>query len=378
MQVLDSILEEHRAEAQRREEQTLFHQAALSRDHVRYFGREEDHRLPYKRDVDRIIHSRAYARYIDKTQVVYLVENDHITHRVLHVQLVSNFARGVAEILHLNLDLVEAIALGHDVGHPPFGHEGEGYLSELSKELIGKPFAHPHQSCRLFREIEPLNLGLAVYDGFLCHDGGMCGCKFAPRFGKTWEDHFTDMENKLKDPDANIWPSTLEGCLVKLSDTVSYLGRDIEDAVRLGILDRNTIPQTLLGTTNREILSAIAADIIKCSYGQDYIAISEKIYEALRIIRKFNFEHIYMHPKIKVESQKIKQAYRIMVESLLDDFHKKGADSYVWMNYFQTKPEQYRENTAPEQVVIDYVAGMTDNYFVRTLQKLIVPSRIEV
>jgi dGTPase len=378
MQALKSILEEHRAEAQRREEQTLFHKAALSRDHARHFGREEDHRLPYKRDVDRIIHSRAYARYIDKTQVIYLVENDHITHRVLHVQLVSNFARGVAEILRLNLDLVEAIALGHDVGHPPFGHEGEGYLSELSQELIGKPFAHPHQSCRLFREIEPLNLGLAVYDGFLCHDGGMCGTKFAPRLGKTWDDHFTDLENKLNDPDKNIWPATLEGCLVKLSDTISYLGRDIEDAVRLVILDRQIVPQTILGNTNREILSTIAVDIIKLSYEQEYIAISEEIYEALGIIRKFNFEHIYMHPKIKVESAKIKHAYRIMVESLLEDLHKKGTSSFIWTQYLKTKPEQYRESTSLEQAVIDYVAGMTDNYFVRTLQKLIVPSRIEV
>ena len=134
--------------------------------------------FPYKRDVDRIVHSKAYARYVDKTQVAYLVENDHITHRSLHVQLVSNFARGIAEILRLNLDLVEAIALGHDVGHPPFGHEGEGYLSSLSKEYGNGPFAHPWQSCRLLTDIEPLNLGLAVYDGFLCHDGGMCGTKF--------------------------------------------------------------------------------------------------------------------------------------------------------------------------------------------------------
>lgn len=369
---------EWRAEAVRREEQMLFPKAALSRMHQRHSGREEDHRLPYKRDVDRIVHSRAYTRYIDKTQVVYLVNNDHVTHRVLHVQLVSNFARGIAEILRLNLDLVEAIALGHDVGHPPFGHEGEEYLSELSQEFVGRPFAHPHQSCRLFREIEPLNLGLAVYDGFLCHDGGMCGTQFKPRYGKTWDDHFADLENKLKDPDENIWPATLEGCLVKLCDTVSYLGRDIEDAIRLGILERSEVPKTILGNANREILSRVAVDVISHSYEKDYIAFSDEVYEAMGKIRAFNFERIYLHPRLKVESAKIKRSYRILLEHLLVDLQKNGEDSYVWKNYLCNKPAEYVTLTSKEQCVIDYIAGMTDSYFVRTLEKLIVPRRIEL
>ncbi len=131
---LENVLINYRELVEHKETQNLHQKATLSKNHRRYLEEEADHRLPYKRDVDRIIHSKAYARYADKTQVVYLVENDHVTHRALHVQLVSNFARGIAEILRLNLDLVEAIALGHDVGHPPFGHEGEGYLSALSQE----------------------------------------------------------------------------------------------------------------------------------------------------------------------------------------------------------------------------------------------------
>ena len=133
----NDILHSYRKTAEEQEVLMLHSKAAFSKDHQRFFGPDNDHRLPYKRDVDRIIHSKAYSRYVDKTQVVYLIDNDHITHRSLHVQLVSSFARGIAEILRLNLDLVEAIALGHDVGHPPFGHEGEGYLSELSKEYAG-------------------------------------------------------------------------------------------------------------------------------------------------------------------------------------------------------------------------------------------------
>src|ERR1700689_4493250 len=145
---IEDVLAHYRQTAEQKEEVLFFARAALSKDHCRLNGPEDDHRMPYKRDVDRILHSKAYSRYVDKTQVVYLVDNDHITHRSLHVQLVSSFARGIAEILRLNLDLVEAISLGHDVGHPPFGHEGEGYLSALSEEFGNGSFAHPSQSCR--------------------------------------------------------------------------------------------------------------------------------------------------------------------------------------------------------------------------------------
>jgi dGTPase len=370
------ILHSYRKMAEEQEESMLHPKAALSKVHHRFFGSENDHRLPYKRDVDRIVHSKAYSRYVDKTQVVYLVDNDHITHRSLHVQLVSSFARGIAEILRLNLDLVEAIALGHDVGHPPFGHEGEGYLSELSQEFSKVPFTHSWQSCRYFMELEPLNLGLAVYDGFLCHDGGMCGNRLVPNFGKSWEDHFKEREFKLKNPDSNIWPGTLEGCLVKLCDTISYLGRDIEDAIILGIIKRNEIPKTVLGDSNRLILSALSQDVIKESYGKEYIAISDEIYEALKILRKFNFDRIYMHPKLKVESSKIKRSYRILFEYLLYDFQQNQRNSYIWKKFLHDKSEHYLEESNQIQNVIDYISGMTDKYFIKTLKKLVVPQPI--
>lgn len=360
------------------EEQFLHPQAALSKGHSRLFGREDDHRLPYKRDVDRIIHSKAYARYTDKTQVVYLVDNDHITHRGLHVQFVTNFARGIAEILHLNVNLVEAVALGHDVGHPPFGHEGEGYLSELSKEFGNGVFAHPWQSCRLFTSIEPLNLGLLVYDGFLCHDGGMQSRQIVPRYGKTWDDHLLDKARKLSDPDENIIPGSLEGCLVKLCDTMSYLGKDIEDAILLGILKREDVPVTSLGATNGQILSSLAVDVIDNSYGKEYIAISQRVYEELKMLRAFNFKHIYSHPKLKIESKKIKNSYRILFEMLLKELEAHKENSYIWQHFLANKSQSYLSETRAVQMVIDYIAGMTDSYFVRTLQKVIIPSRIEL
>lgn len=373
-----NVLAHYRQIAEQKEEVFLFHKASFSKNHSRLEGPEEDHRMPYKRDVDRILHSKAYSRYVDKTQVIYLVDNDHITHRSLHVQLVSSFARGIAEILRLNLDLVEAIALGHDVGHPPFGHEGEGYLSELSIEHDNGPFSHPLQSCRLFTDIEPLNLGLAVYDGFLCHDGGMSGTILIPKFNKNWDDHFKDRKQKKNQPDTNFLPATLEGCLVKLCDTMSYLGRDIEDAINLGFLQREQVPKTFLGTTNREILGVLAADIIRHSYDKEYIAISEEAYEALHILRRFNFQHIYIHPKLKVESSKIKSSYRILFEHLLCNLNEQNEQSYLWKHFLHKRSDHYLAHTKPVQMVIDYIAGMTDNFFVRTLENVFVPSKIQL
>jgi dGTPase len=374
----EHVLAHYRQIAEQKEKAFLFPKASFSKDHSRLGGSKDDHRMPYKRDVDRILHSKAYSRYVDKTQVVYLVDNDHITHRSLHVQLVSSFARGIAEILRLNLDLVEAISLGHDAGHPPFGHEGEGYLSALSIEYEHGPFSHPLQTCRLFSEIEPLNLGLAVYDGFLCHDGGMVERILTPQFNKTWDDHLKDRKKKKSQPDCNIMPGTLEGCLVKIGDTMSYIGRDIEDAISLGILHRDEVPKTILGVTNREILEVLASDIIRHSYHKEYIAISEEAYDALGILRRFNFQRIYTHPKLKVESSKIKSSYRILFEWLLNDFKGEKEHSYLQKHFLYKRDNKYLSQTSPVQIVIDFIAGMTDHFFIRTLEKIFIPSKIQI
>ncbi|MBB64110.1 MAG: deoxyguanosinetriphosphate triphosphohydrolase [Waddliaceae bacterium] len=356
----------------------LFKHAAFSSGHCRFDGIEDDHRLPYKRDVDRIVHSKAFSRYVDKTQVAYLIENDHITHRSLHVQLVSNFARGIAEILALNVDLVEAIALGHDVGHPPFGHEGERYLSGLSKKYTGTAFTHPVQSVRLFKEIEPLNLGFAVYDGFLCHDGSMKSEIIQPHFGKTWSDHEEEIEAKKKNGEINLSPATLEGALVKICDTMSYIGRDIEDAIFLGILKREDIPDYGLGRSNREILGILAQDLIEQSYEKEYITLSKRIRDSVKKLRAFNFQKIYTHPLLKVESLKIRRSYEQMFHYLLEDYEKNTEKSYLWKKFLWNKATRYLEKTASGQMVVDYIAGMTDSYFVRTLEEIFVPQQIRL
>lgn len=378
MTTINALLEQYRTSVQEWESRSLHPKASCSVDHSRLDAETVDHRLPYKRDVDRIVHSKANSRYADKTQVVYLVDNDHITHRSIHVQLVSSFARGIAEILRLNTNLVEAIALGHDVGHPPFGHEGEKYLSELSIQHGEGPFSHPWQSCRLFTEIEPLNLGLLVYDGFLCHDGAMKSPVITPAFKKTWKDHHADLEAKHENPDAPLTPGTLEGALVKICDTVSYVGRDIEDAINLGIITRDQIPETVMGKTNRDILTCVARDIITQSYEKDYIAMSEEVFEALKTLRTFNFQKIYFHPSLKGESHKIKLSYRLLFEYLLDDFTENGENCHLWRDFTYNKTAKYRVKTTPKRQIIDYIAGMTDTFFVKTFQKLIVPTKFDL
>ncbi len=358
------------------EEGVLFARAAFSKNHSRQVPEDEDHRVPYKRDVDRIIESKAYARYVDKTQVVYLLPNDHISNRALHVQLVSNFARGIGEVLRLNTNLIEAIALGHDVGHPPFGHEGEGYLDALTMEFGVGHYAHPWQSCRLFTILEPLNLGLAVLDGFLCHDGGLRTSKLEPVFDKTWQDHEKELLLKKENPDVGLMPASLEGCLVKFCDTVCYLARDLEDAIRLGLIRREDVPRTQLGASGAEMKKNVASDLIEESLDRDYIACSPVVLEAINTIRTFNFERIYFHPKLKSESTKIERGYRYLFTMLLEDFKTHGTKSYLFEHYLRTKPEKYLQSWTGPQFVVDYISGMTDSYFIRTLENLVVPKCI--
>lgn len=329
----------------------------------------------YRQDVARILSSKAYARYVDKTQVVYLMHDDHLTRRGLHVQLVSHFARGIATLLKLDTDLVEAIALGHDVGHPPFGHEGEGYLSALSEEYGCGPFAHSVQSCRLLALIEPLELNLEVLDGFLCHDGGLQETRLKAVKEKSLEQHERELKQKAQQPDLNVTPMTFEGCLVKLCDTVSYVARDLEDAIKMGLVERNQVPKTRLGNTQEEILSQFEQDLVQCSSEQE-IAISKETAQDLKTLRRFNYDTFYFHPRLKVESAKIKRSYRLLFEYLLEDYCEKQQESYLWREFLANKQKAYVEAHSSAQLTVDFIAGMTDGFFVRTLEKLLVPGQI--
>lgn len=332
----------------------------------------------YSADAEKILASNAYARIHDKTQVVYLLPHDHITNRGLHVQLVSLFARNISFQVGLDIALTEAISLGHDLGHPPFGHEGELYLSHLSEEKGLGSFSHAVQACRLAEEIEPMNLTLAVLDGFLSHDGGMKEKALVVEGGCTWLAFEAKRALREKEADINVSPMTKEGELVKLCDTICYVARDIEDAVKLGLIKRDEVPKTVLGNTYMDFVSRAAEDIIINYRAVGVVSLSAPFLAALNTLRDFNFDRIYYHTVLKTESKKIESAYRLLFENLLDGWISKGRESLLWTHFLHSKTSSYVEGTKAMLMVRDFISGMTDGYFLRLFEELFFPRTIEV
>ncbi len=333
---------------------------------------EEGYRQTFSVDVDRILHSRAYTRYIDKTQVFYLIHHDHITHRVLHVQLVSKIARTIGRYLGLNEDLIEAIALGHDIGHTPFGHDGEKFLSELCRASGIGDFHHNVQSVQFLDRVEckgkGWNLCLQTLDGILCHDGEVHNQVLKPERSKTFEILKKEMALKKENSLSPLIPMTLEGCVVRMADTISYIGRDIEDAIRLDMIKRSDLPKEsvdVLGDTNGTIVYHLVTDIINTSFQNTYVAFSQKISEALKRLKDFNLERIYMNPKIKKHTDTIKKLFGILFEKYLDDIEKENRASVIFKGFLEDMSEDYIQNHCKEEIVRDFIAGMTDQYFLR-------------
>jgi dGTPase len=328
------------------------------------------YRQAFSVDVDRILHSLAYARYIDKTQVFYLVKNDHITHRVLHVQLVSKIARTIGRFLGLNEDLLEAIALGHDIGHTPFGHDGERFLSRLCELNDIGYFHHNLQSVQFLENVERKGLGwnlcLQTLDGILSHDGEIHNEQLRPSADNTFGDLDAKIAAKKSDPRAALMPMTLEGCLVRMTDTVSYIGRDIEDAIRLNLIRRQDLPKgcvDILGSTNGTIVFNLVTDIIRSSYRKPYIAHSPEVSEALRQLKQFNLEHIYLNPRIKKHTRQIAELFEILFETYLDDIHHSRKSSAIYGRFMSDMSDAYIQNHRPAEIVRDFISGMTDQYF---------------
>ena len=328
------------------------------------------YRQAFSLDADRILHSRAYTRYIDKTQVFYLIPNDHITHRVLHVQLVSKIARTIGRFLDLNEDLIEAIALGHDIGHTPFGHEGEMYLSHLCRKAGIGYFMHNVQSIQFLDRVERKgrgwNLCLQTLDGILCHDGEIHNRRLAPQPDKNFATFEAQISAKKSDPETPLIPMTTEGCVVRMADTIAYIGRDLEDAIRLNLLDRKEIPPEIvrsLGNTNGTIVYRLVTDIIRNSHEGRFIAFSPEISEALRALKAFNLERIYRNPKSKTHAKKIETLFGELFARCLDDLETGKRESEIYSGFLADMSADYIENHQPAEIVRDYIAGMTDRYF---------------
>lgn len=353
--------------------------AAKDKDAIRLNGNlSDDIRPNYFRDIDRIIHSLSYTRYIDKTQVYSNAQNDHISKRIIHVQLVSKIARTIARALGLNEDLVEAIGLGHDIGHVPFGHLGEKILNDISIRHNEGNFLHNVQSVRTLMVLENngegKNLTIQTLDGILCHNGEFVQASYYPK-KKTIEDFLHDYHTCYEDASyvKKLVPMTLEGCVVRISDIIGYLGRDIEDAVRLNRFKISEIPesiQKILGSSNREIISHIILDIINNSKGKSCIEMSKEVYEAIRDLKKFNYDHIYSLANTDEDVNKITIMFNELFDYYLDILNNKIMSDDIYTLYLNNMSEDYKKKTSNERIVIDYLSGMTDDFFIEQYKKI--------
>ena len=357
-------------------EENMSMYATKSSDGVRLKEFKEDIRPNYFRDIDKIIYSHCYSRYIDKTQVFSFKNNDHITKRIIHVQLVSKIARTIGRALNLNEDLIEAISLGHDVGHVPFGHVGESILNEISLKYLDEPFKHNVQSVRNLMVLENngkgINLCVQVLDGILCHNGEKLQ-KIYNYKHKTTEEFIKEYNKCYTKEKFDLVPMTLEGCVVRLSDVIGYLGRDIEDAITLGIIDKEDIPINIrkkLGENNSSIISLIINDVIINSINKPYIKLSDEYYNLMNELLDFNYKNIYAKAHTNDEKNKIKEMFNDIYKSYLIDLETNNINSSICKVFLNEMNEEYKNNTSNERIVIDYISGMTDDFFVNEYNKL--------
>lgn len=347
-------------------------------------------RPAFVRDTEKIIHLPVYNRYADKTQVFSLYNNDDITRRGLHVQLVSRIARNIGSILDLNVDLIESIALGHDLGHTPFGHAGEKFLSELLYANTKCYFNHNVHSVRVLDTLYRRNLTLQTLDGILCHNGEFEMKKYTPipcsdfnKFDKKYIDCYTGGKKSVE----KLIPSTLEGCVVRISDMIAYLGKDRQDAKTARIIGSETeFTPNETGSRNAEIINNLIVDIIENSYGKNYILLSENTYNDLKSAKDENYELIYRNKEINdVYDNTIKPMFAKMYEKLLTDVKSNNRSSFVFKHHIhdiEYSTRYYDEfeylHEDPNFIVADYIASMTDDYFIDLFKELFPSSSYKI
>ena len=355
-------------------ENVLSKYACKSEDAVLLKEDKEDIRPIFFRDIDRIIHSLGYTRYIDKTQVFSFTKNDHITHRVLHVQLVSKIARTIGRSLRLNEDLIEAIALGHDIGHSPFGHKGEKYLNDICiKESIGY-FCHNAQSVRVLKNLEKLNISVQTLDGILAHNGEILINTYKYDKNKTTESFQEDLNGAFYDKNYSkkIVPMTLESAVVRLSDIIAYIGRDVEDSIKIGVIKREDLPlkvTDVLGDNNSKIVDTLIKDIITNSFDKPYLEFSDDVFKALMELKDWNYKYIYDSKEAIKNQDVIKDLFYELYYFYLDEVQKCDMKNINYEKLSQSEKNLYdfineKDNdTCIKRAIIDYIAGQTDQYF---------------
>ena len=327
----------------------------------------------FAKDIDRILYSPYYNRYTDKTQVFSLIRNDDITRRSLHVQLVSRIARTIGRALNLNLDLIEAIALGHDIGHTPFAHCGEVYLNVLNNSHTGRYFTHNIHSARVLSQIFPLDLTLQTLSGIAGHNGEIELAEYFPVPMESFEAFEAELEKCYTIPGYSnkIQPSTLEGNVVRISDIIAYLGKDRQDATSIQMIENNAFMSSVIGTINSEIINNLVVNIIENSYGKPYIKLDESHFQAVQSYKKENYAMIYANePGRAILKRVVRPMMGEIYEQLLEDLIQDKPNSPIFRHHIDyVNQTRYPRSvsyikTEPNQIVVDYIASMTDDYLI--------------
>jgi len=342
-----------------------------------------DVRSPYYRDTTAIIHSSPFRRLKHKTQVFFAPSNDHICTRMEHVLHVASIATAICRAMGLDDEMAWAIGMGHDLGHTPFGHIGEHILSDLMVKNGFKPFEHEINGLRVVDFLSHLNLTYAVRDGIISHCGEHFIRSLTPDF-------------KVKDLDSittkvGIRPATWEGCVVRFSDQIAYLGRDFEDASRLGIVSRSEVPEIcvkVLGSTNGEIINTLVEDMISTSEKEGCIAFSEDVFEAVKVMKDFNYKHIYLSPMLEGYEKYFRRLINLIYEYLSELLDRNGFEREPYLkegnmlsagfyNFIVEKKDSYIEHDGNlDRIVFDYISGMSDNFCIDCGNEILKPEHL--
>ena len=354
-------------------------------DSIRRSDAERDRdtamRPAFLRDAEKILHLPAYNRLAGKTQVFSFRANDGLCRRGLHVQLVARVARDIGRALGLNLDLVEAIGLGHDIGHTPFGHAGERFLNNIYHERCGRWFFHNVQSVRVIDDLGGRNVSLQTLDGVLCHNGEFEQQVFGTS-GLTSFDEFDQVVdscwNTGDDAIGRLRPMTLEGCVVRISDIIAYVGKDRQDAVRAGLLTEDAFDDGMGGAYNSWALGAFVADVVENSIGKDHIEMSPEGFAELRRAKRENYQKIYGTAEVNGDfSADVAELFYTLYMHELDAIKAADESSAIFAHHILPTARRlshygrtYEWESDPDQTVVDFISAMTDDYFIDTCKQL--------
>ena len=343
-------------------------------------------RPAFVRDVEKIIHTPAYNRLAGKTQVFSFRPNDDLTRRNLHVQLVARIARDIGRALSLNLDLIEAQGLGHDIGHAPFGHIGERFLSKVYHEHTGGAFFHNVQSVRALDTLYKRNLSLQVLDGIICHNGEFEQQCITRSARTSFAEYDAVVQRCWQEGESfinTLRPMTLEGAVVRLSDIIAYVGKDRQDAIRAGLIQEDGFDAHLGSSYNSWAISAFVADCVEHSLGKDHIELSDEGFRGLARAKKENYEKIYMTSEVDGNfGKQTEELFAKLFEHELSALTQGDESSYIFRHHIQ----QVRKYLEPygysydwedclAQTVTDFISSMTDSYFIDVCEHLFPEAR---